>query len=159
MIGSTIAFNTSSGLFLGIQASLQNSTVVANGGDGVDLESADECVNNNISGNGGDGVQAIAGSFGYGNRIDGNQVRDNTGGGIVVDQANAHNLIVRNSAGNNSGAGNYSIASGNKVGPTVTDPTDANANAWAISSIRSEGGHRKPDPRDRGSSSGRSSPF
>ena len=119
------------GLFLGTESSLQNSTVVSNGADGVDLESAVDCVNNNVSANGGDGIQAIGGSFGYGNRIDGNQVRDNTGGGIVVDQASAHNLIVRNSAGNNSGAGDYSIASGNKVGPIVTDPSAGVANAWA----------------------------
>jgi hypothetical protein len=131
--GSTISNNGSNaGVELGGNSSIQNCNVTSNSIDGVLLTSADDCINNNVSLNSRDGIHSIStNGVGFGNRIDGNQVRDNSAGGIIVDLASAHNLIVRNSAGNNGGTNNYNIASGNKVGPTVTDPSASTANAWA----------------------------
>lgn len=131
LIGSNSSLNGATGAQVGIQSSVHDCTVTGNTGEGVLLTSADDCINNNISGNT-NGIHATGASGnGFGNRIDGNQVRDNTVAGIVVDVASAHNLIVRNSAGNNNGTNNYNIATGNKVGPIVTDPSASTANAWA----------------------------
>lgn len=133
VVTCVINANTGNGVTLGLQSSLQTSTITSNGNDGVDLTSADDCSNNTISSNAYIGVNSpgITTNYGYGNRIDGNHIRDNGRGGILVSQTNGHCIVVRNSCGNDGGYPEYSTEPGNKVGSIVTDPSGSTTNAWS----------------------------
>ncbi len=138
------SFNTGNGIQTGGEGTVENCTAAQNGGDGIlafyrvtiancsaNLNTGDgidffgkcivignTCGQNGFGGTGAGIHQSFSGAGGD-NRIEGNNVTDNDFG-IDVDEAG--NLIIRNSASGNA-SGNYSIAPGNAVGPTVTAAT------------------------------------
>ncbi len=118
--GCVISHNNGNGVQLGTQSTIEKCTVTFSSGDGIVLTSADDCLENNVSANGVDGIHApSSNNNGFGNRIEGNHIRDNAEDGIFLEQNNAHNVVVRNTAGNNH-AGNYALGTGNGVGPIIS---------------------------------------
>jgi hypothetical protein len=87
---------------------------------------------------GGAGTQGGIHATGNGNRIDSNHTVANNCDGILVDSAGVKNFVVRNTSGQNAGFQlrvpgivGQPPAGANVIGPTVTDATNVNANAWA----------------------------
>lgn len=113
-----------------------NNLVYANQGTGIQATGSCTIIGNNSSfnGNGGDGA-GIRTTFTR-NRIEGNTVLNNDRG---IDVDSTMNLIIRNHASGNTGAGtpnaDYDIAAGNDYGQIITltgsgsfTSTDPNAN-------------------------------
>lgn len=107
---------------LGIATTIRDCVVWRAGSDGILLDSASNClVVDDVVSECANGIHVANG--GHSNRIEANSLTDNngptsTGKGVLVDSAyNA--LVFRNTARGNSG-GNYSIPSGNDVGPIGT---------------------------------------
>jgi parallel beta-helix repeat protein len=122
--------NATNGVSVAGHSCITGCIVKDSGGDGIVVPSSCLVANNTVMGNKGNGIHAVStGGGGYANRIDGNHVRDN-GTGIKLDLSSASNIVIRNTAGNNT-AGNYSVGTGNAVGTIVSDPTSSTANAWA----------------------------
>jgi parallel beta-helix repeat protein len=106
-----------------------------NSTDGIEVSyncvvSANDCYNNGTGAAGGAGIFASSGN----NRIEGNSCSQNDRG---IDVNGAGNLIIRNSATDNSGTGSpsadFDIAPGNFLGTIVTTEgamnTSTNSNA------------------------------
>lgn len=115
------------GIKAGIRALITGCTADENRDDGIAAQGDSVIVNNRASLNGRGGAGAAAAGIhvtGAGSRIEGNHSRDTTGIGI---HATAGDVVIRNTAGNNSG-GNFVPASGDNFGPlqnaaTATSPT------------------------------------
>ena len=98
---------------------ISGCTLHANQTDGIKFNSASTIEHNLVTAcTTGDAIH----SFGYGNRIDSNEVRDCGGAGFKLDVNSAGNVVIRNSAGNNT-AGNYVVGTGNGVGPIINTST------------------------------------
>jgi hypothetical protein len=137
--GDVTFFNSNSrgnggyGFSLADSSSIQHCTSVNNGADGIVALGNCLILNNTVSGNG----QTATGSAGIrvngaNNRIDGNNVLNHsralTDVGIQVSAAG--NLVVRNSASNNTA--NFSITGVNTVDPVITATgTITSTNPWA----------------------------
>ena len=115
------------GIAADIRALITGCTADENRHEGIVAQGDSVIVNNRASFNGRGGVEADAAGIrvtGSGSRVEGNHVRDTTGVGI---KAGGGDVIIRNTAGNNSVA-NFEPASGNNFGPlqnaaTATSPT------------------------------------
>ncbi len=118
IIGCTATQNVGNGIEVGSRSTIQQCTSKNNAGHGIAANGECFISQNNCVINGGSGVRVNL----SGNRIEANNVVGNSSRGIEVVAAG--NLIIRNSARTNA-SGNYSIAGGNTVGPTVTAATIA----------------------------------
>jgi hypothetical protein len=121
--------NGSNGIFNGGggRTTIAGCNFTANGASGINATSGNSCyfLNNNCGGNTDAGIAVVTNS----NRIEGNVTRGNQIG-IIVFGGTTNNLIVRNSAGGNSG-NNYDIGAGNRYGPIVDDTANDPASAPA----------------------------
>ena len=121
--------NGGNGIFSGGggRTTIAGCNLTANGASGINATSGNSCyfLNNNCGGNTNAGIAVVTNS----NRIEGNVTRGNQIG-IVVFGGTTNNLIVRNSAGGNSG-NNYDIGAGNRYGPIVDDTANDPASAPA----------------------------
>ena len=129
VLGCTSASNTSTfggtqtglhgnGIFAGPDSRVQDCTVTSNKGDGIRVSSRVTVSGNHCDANGaftgsGAGIRAAGGE----NRIEANNVIGNDRG---IEVSAAGNLILRNSAANNTT--NYEIAADNRYG-TIVDLT------------------------------------
>jgi hypothetical protein len=112
-----MASNTSHGLIGGGACVIRDCTATANSIHGITMTNATTVRNCVVENNGQAGIQ----TNGFGNRIEGNETRDqhgSFGSGIKIDRVNGLNIVIRNTAGNNTI--NYDIASGNGVGPIIS---------------------------------------
>ena len=111
--------NTIAGLYIFNESIIADCTISRNKGDGIRCNSNNTIEHNAVNANGmtgaGDGISPV----GYGNRIDSNNVRYNEAAGIHLSQNNAHNVVIRNTLGANTG-GNYLVGTGNGVGPIIS---------------------------------------
>ena len=148
LINCTASNNTSSavasattgmGFTLGIGSMIRNCVASTNKGDGIRLTDNGTARDNQCDGNGSDlgGAGTGAGIYANGSdiRIEGNNVTDNDRG---IQTVLAGNLIIKNSASGNTGAGplpapNYSVTGGNFLGTIVA--TEAAMNASTNSNI------------------------
>lgn len=145
LVENVLVTHNAQGMTLGANSTARNCKALANpGGPGISTETdslvtgctAGGCFNGITVGNDSavencvaqynqnDGILA----FGNNTRIDGNHCVGN-GYGIYVGSPNVNNVIVRNTLIANTN--DLSVVAGNKVGPIVSDPTSASANAWA----------------------------
>lgn len=107
------------GIRTGQRAMVKQCSATENGTDGISVEGESVVVENRASRNGrggaGAGIRATNES-GSGSRVEANHVRDNTGTGIT---ASDFDVVIRNSAGNNT-VGNYRDAGGGTLdGPNI----------------------------------------
>jgi parallel beta-helix repeat protein len=108
-----------------IRALISGCTADENRHEGIVAQGDSVILNNRASFNGRGGAEAAAAGIlitGSGSRVEGNHVRDTTGVGI---KAGLGDVIIRNTAGNNSVA-NYDPASGNNFGPLQNPSTATN---------------------------------
>jgi hypothetical protein len=119
---------------------IQNCLITSNQRDGVNLNGAgSQVLNNTVANNntlGGPGNAALS-VIGANNRIEGNHVTVNNGGlGIsVFFNTSTNNIVVKNSV-SGAGVNNYSVVSGNVVGPLINSSgTITNLNPWANFSL------------------------
>ena len=126
--GCTVVANGNIGIYVLDGSSVLNCTVKNNLQEGIDCTSYCAVTGNNCSLNGNSSGKAGIHATGSYNRLDSNHSIQN-GYGLLVDTVNGANVVVRNSCVGNTA--DISIASGNKVGPTVSDPSSASANPWA----------------------------
>ncbi|MFL6528789.1 MAG: right-handed parallel beta-helix repeat-containing protein [Chthoniobacterales bacterium] len=107
------AGSAASGISGTIRELISGCNVTDNRGDGINVSGDSTIRDSKSSHNGARGIVTTGG----GSRIDGNQVRDNTGIGVVVTGLD---VVVRNTAGNNNGnnvnASQFSPATGTNVG-------------------------------------------
>lgn len=93
---------------------------IAKGNSNVGIRMVDRCyVLENISDSNGTGITG-----GSGNRIEDNSCTSNTNAGVLISSGSTNNLIIRDSARNNSP--NYNIATGNRYG-TIVNLTPSSA--------------------------------
>ena len=115
-----------SGISTNIRAMVKNCSAVDNGKNGIVVGGESIVADCRASHNGlteaGAGIDSSGGS---GSRIEGNQVRDNTGIGIL---GSTSDIIIRNSAGNNSSL-NYSPSTGANFGPLQSPNATSNPTA------------------------------
>ena len=119
--GCFVVSNQFNGIVVGIGSTVRGCTARGNGGDGVQVPNDSLVVDNQSTANGGAGIHATV----AGDRIEGNHAIYNSQG-ILVN--GPYNLIIRNSARYNPGAGsigssNFIITAGNLVGPILTSST------------------------------------
>jgi parallel beta-helix repeat protein len=117
--------NTGDGIATGVGCEVTQCTANNNGDTGIRVSNASFVHHNNAALNS-DGIAASA----NGSRIEDNNITYNTGVGIIVSAD--RNIIIRNTAGQNSG-GNYDIAAGNATGILVNATAGgaiANSNPW-----------------------------
>lgn len=115
---------------------IRDCMIGSNQRDGIDVNGNGSFVlNNTLAGNnslGGPGNVAL-GVYGTANRIEGNHITVNNGGFGIYGNISGftNNIVVRNSV-IGAGVNNYSIISGNIVGPFINvTGTITNANPWA----------------------------
>jgi hypothetical protein len=109
VVAGNLGTTNNVGIFVNSKSQVKHCVISGNSGDGMRVIDTCLILENECSGNGGHGINAT----GSGSRIDGNSLTSNSGFGLQVTTASGSNLIVRNSAYNNSMSA-YSIASGNK---------------------------------------------
>ncbi|MDQ2867314.1 MAG: right-handed parallel beta-helix repeat-containing protein [Verrucomicrobiota bacterium] len=128
----TVQGSVGSGIILGNNCVANNCNASANLGDGIATISG--CTGSSITnctacgnGSGGtfDGIHLVG--LERSNRIDGNNASNNTG--IGIHQEDGPDLIVRNTARNNTSGTNYSPNHGTSVGPIGTP--DTATSPWA----------------------------
>lgn len=119
----TARYNSNDGIFADSGSVLSDCAALFNDGDGFEVTTYMQVIGCVAHGNGN-------GSYGVGirvtgtdNRIEGNTLTVNDRG---IEVVSAGNLIVRNSASNNTT--NWTIAVNNKVGPIVSAPNSAAIN-------------------------------
>jgi parallel beta-helix repeat protein len=112
------ATDNNSGIFAGDGSTVSHCVARANTLEGITATERCSILRNNCTQNGvGIRVFVSIDSSGRGNRIEDNQL---TGNGQGMSVGGGDNLVLRNSAHNNTT--NYFIVSGNKVGVIVTPP-------------------------------------
>lgn len=119
--GCTVQNNQDVGILVSDGSSVTACTANGNQSEGIKVTTKCVVANNSADGNGQGGIHATGG----GNRIESNVVRNNTLFGITVDTSNAGNLIVRNSAGNNTSGPYSNVAGNNDYGPVSSNPSAA----------------------------------
>jgi parallel beta-helix repeat protein len=113
---------TGSGISGGIRSTVKNCSASENQKSGIVVGGDSVLLENHASHNGrGVAAAGIDTSGGGGTRIEANQVRDNTGTGIL---ASAGDIVIRNSAGNNTT--NYNPSSGTNFAPVQSPSTATN---------------------------------
>lgn len=126
------------GISAGNKTLLTECLVISNRNVGV--YAGGDCVitRNHISHNGTGAAAAGIQVTGNNGRIEDNNLRSNSGDGILVDASATGNLVVRNIAGGNGlfqyrvpGIPGQPLAGANIVGAIVNNATNAAANAWA----------------------------
>jgi hypothetical protein len=116
---------TGHGIRMGLRGIVKQSTATQNRADGISVAGESVVVENRASQNGaGSGSAGIrtTNQSGSGSRVEANHIRDNNGAGIIASGAD---VVIRNTAGNNSPFGNYcdillNPLSGPNVGPIGT---------------------------------------
>src|SRR5258707_2062246 len=118
--------NSSHGLIAGASSQVRDCVASENSGDGLELTSAGFAENNNCQTNGLCGIHVLGNAC----RVEANHFGGNGTSGLQVD--GSQNLIVKNSAVNNTGA-NYNIATNNDYGQFYVNPGAGftNSNPWA----------------------------
>ena len=101
-----------SGISGGIRMDVKDCKAIENRLHGISVAGDSTVIGNHASLNGQGAAAAGIRTAGSGSRIDGNHVRDNIGTGILADP---NDVVVRNTAGNNSAA-NYNPSSGTNFG-------------------------------------------
>lgn len=91
---------TGSGISGGIRITIQDCTALRNRADGISVGGDSVVTANHVSFNGQGGAAAGIRTSSNGSRIEGNHARENVGVGIL---AGSLDVIVRNTAGNNTG--------------------------------------------------------
>jgi len=109
VIANNVGTTNNVGIFVNSQSQVKHCLISGNSGDAMRVIDGCLILENECSGNGRHGINAT----GSGSRIDGNSLTSNGGYGLQVTTVSGSNLIIRNSAYNNSLTG-YNIASGNK---------------------------------------------
>ena len=123
----TAVANSGTGIDAGFHSIVSQCTVSQNQADGIRVSGYCIVLENTCNGNSGAGNALHA--TGSGNRIESNNITFNNGIGLKVDAAG--NLIIKNSAAQNTGA-NYSIAAGNSDARIIAGTTGfSTTNAWA----------------------------
>lgn len=115
------------GISVGNACSIKDCVTAGNALNGIVVSNAcvveqDLCAANGGGGATDGGILCLGGQ----NRIDGNHLADNDGNGLYLNSAT--NTVVRNTAKGNSGT-NYSVGSGNDVGPIGSAATSTSP--WA----------------------------
>ncbi len=106
-----VTSNGNGGIMVGMANIVTGNTLRNNAGDDINIDSSCKVTNNLCKGGGSDsGIHAR----GSGNRIEANNVSYNA---IGIDVDSGFNLIIKNSAGNNTT--HYDIAANNSYGPIV----------------------------------------
>lgn len=126
------------GVSAGNKVNISDCVVVSNRTVGVYAGADCVITRNQVSHNGVGAAAAGIQVTGNNGRIEDNNIRNNSGDGILVDAAATGNLVVRNIAGGN-GSFQYRIpgipgqapAGANIVGAIVNTATNSAANAWA----------------------------
>ena len=109
VIANNLGTTNNVGIFVNSQSHVKHCVISGNSGDALRVNDGCFILENECSGNGRHGINAT----GSGSRIDANSLTSNGGYGLQVTTVSGSNLIIRNSAYNNSLTG-YNIASGNK---------------------------------------------
>jgi hypothetical protein len=109
------------GISTGIRSTVKECTTISNAASGIVVKGDSVVIDSHSSFNGRGSSAAGILVSGAGSRIEANHVRDNNGYGIG---AGAGDLIIRNSAGNNST--NYFPSSGSNFGPIQSPATATN---------------------------------
>jgi parallel beta-helix repeat protein len=123
----TVETNGAVGIFVGGYSSVKDCTACKNVNNGIQTTNGCRIENNTCSLNGSanptdGGILCDGGE----NRVDGNHLTDNNGNGLCLAATN--NIVVRNSAKGNLTT-NYSVGSGNDVGPIGS--AAASTSPWA----------------------------
>ena len=128
---SSAGGSTGSGIVTEIRAFVKQCSATRNRADGISVGRDSVAIGNRTSFNGQGGAAAGIRAAPSGSRIEENHARDNTGTGITASNAD---VVIRNSAGNNSVAnyrdGSGAALSGPNIGPigTVATTTHPAAN-------------------------------
>ena len=120
--GCTAYKNDGSGISAGDDSTVSGCTAYENASDGIEVSENSRVADNNCNSNGAGGDGAGIHVSDEGCRIEGNNVNGNARG---LDVDGVHNLIICNSAQNNST--NYSIVAWNCIGPIVLAPATSTA--------------------------------
>ncbi|MFL5238691.1 MAG: right-handed parallel beta-helix repeat-containing protein [Rhizomicrobium sp.] len=115
---ATASHLTGMGIYAIGDSTIKNSTCNYNKGDGINVLSNSIVTENQCNHNGTDGIYTTGNS----NRIESNHANSNSGFGI---HANA-DFVLRNTASNNSPAGNFFPTSGAGIAPIQTASTATN---------------------------------
>ena len=128
--GCTANFNLDDGIVVSTRSTVSGCMANSNKGDGIQASNDSLLTGNNCTGNGYDvGLGAGIHLTGIQNRVDRNHTHGNDIG-IMTDVGG--NLIIRNSASGNTGAGNITLQSGDRFGPINTVPVGVVTNhPWA----------------------------